>query len=232
MFWALAGGLAGTAVVAKPVYDLTTNTYKYFKPSKSKATTDLFTAPLDPYGNPIIDDDLQRRLEWSGADDVYENLPGGVQEYLHQQKLASEKREAESAQRIRDLNPMNKLNEELVLAQKRDLLEAAQHRRLEQTSRRINEENVAQRAAEALRWDKTKYYENQANQLELRRDTLQGDLDLRRLDLLDRQGRQDWQQQQYERQLTLDEEQRLRDQRKFYALLGQSLLSEGLKAII
>ena len=50
------------------------------------------------------------------------------------------------------------------------------------------------------------------------------------MDLLDRQGRQDWQQQQFEKQLALDEEQRVRDQRKFYALLGQSILSEGVKA--
>lgn len=236
-WWQLLGGLAGTGMVAKPIYDATTGAYQYFRPSKSGAYKDLLTAPIGPDGNPIIDDDLQRRLEWSGADDAYENLPGGVTAYLQQAKLAGEEREAKSAQRIRDLNPMNRLNEELVLAQKNDLLEAARHRRATATSEQLHRQNLLdfnqQQAARQAGWrneDLIRQHKRDLMALENQATEMSNNKMLALQQLQDSRDRAAWERRIYEDQLGYDEQQRQRDQRKFYALLGQSILSEGVRA--
>lgn len=233
--YAIAAGTG--AFLVKPVFDAVTGTYRYIKPSESKAILDLQKAPLDAKGNPIIDDDLERRLSWSGADDQWENLPGGIKEYLKEQQLAGELREAESAERIRNLNPMNRLNEEFLLDQKRDLLEGAKHRRAQETSNNLyrqSQERWQQKQAELQERNRIDRLmrENRVDLKALDNQALQitGDQSLALAQLAQSRDRNAWERGIYEDQLARDEEQRIRDQRKFYALLGQSVLSEGLKA--
>ncbi len=108
--------------------------------------------------------------------------------------------------------------------------EKEKYTRAQNALARTDQMLALQRADALEKWTREQQFNQRTDELGLRRDQMENNIALQRLDLLDRQGRQDWQQQQFEKQLTLDEEQRVRDQRKFYALLGQSILSEGLKA--
>lgn len=221
--------IGGAALTLPFLYQPAKDLYNYANPNAIETLNELRKYPRDALGNPMIPqgDDIYRRLEWTGISDRIKNESGGMAGFLKELDEADIVREAETKQRIRDLNPINRLNDEFLLDQKRDLLEQAKHRRAQLTSNDLFRQQQAEwRNDDLIRQSRAEMFglENQALQIANNQKIA---LD----ELQDRRDRFGWEQSIYQDKLAADEKERVRNQHKFYALLGQSLLGEGLKYI-
>lgn len=218
MGWQLLLGGGAAALSAPSLIDSGIDFYRWLKPDHAELEQQILAAPLDAAGNPMLTQDLKDALWRAGK-----KFPEGINTWAQKTRLAAKRRDYDedpAIQRQIELED-NRIGEE-----KRRWDIGQTNAALERTNQMIEREALRNDKA----FDRQRYWRDRADNLQLQKQQFQDRLALERMDLLDRQGRQDWQQQQFEKQLALDEEQRVRDQRKFYALLGQSILSEGVKA--
>ncbi len=177
-------------------------------------------------GYDFTEDDLYRYRR-SELDDIVQKrygTPDALEQYIRDEQAGRKKRAWES-------DPQGRYNRDRIAQKDKIAAKELEYRKTQDAYNRTDQMIALERADALERYTREQEYRRRSEELGLRRDKMENDNALLRLDLLDRQGRQDWQQQQFEKQLTLDEEQRLRDQKKFYALLGSSILSEGVKAL-
>ena len=215
---ALAIGSAALAV--KPIWD----GYKWVFPSAADIEQKAGNLTVGPDGLVQVTPEFAGYYGRSSVDtDTGKSAQQYVQDLYNNRIRKQEKFRYDSpeAQALRDEKAR----------QRRLQADQTKYDRMQDALARTDQMIALERADNLERWTREQQFNQRKDELGLRRDQMENNIALQRLDLLDRQGRQDWQQQQFEKQLVLDEEQRVRDQRKFYALLGQSLLSEGGKML-
>lgn len=172
----------------------------------------------EQYKNSLLDDRNPGLTASEYANQKYREKIRGLQnfnwnskEQVEARRLAAEERRRE-AERYRDTQAQRKLENDLL--------------RLQMTDQRLQAERDADyKNAALLRGD-----ENALYALQTQRAQGKDRHALAIAELMDRKDKSAWEQNMYQQQLEYDREDRKRDQSKFYALLGQALLSEGVKA--
>lgn len=172
----------------------------------------------EAYKNSLLDDQNPGKSASQYANELYQKQLRAKQKFDYDSPAAiaarTEKQKLEAWERAkyRDTLARQKAADEFA--------------RLKHTDNMLLARAEAQRANEAqLRLD-----QNAMFQLQTQRSQAENRHALAIAELMSNKDKSAWEQKMYEQQLGYDEEQRRRDQRKFYALLGQSILSEGVKA--
>lgn len=180
-------------------------------------------------GYDLSEDDLYR-YQRSGLDDLVTKKYGSaefLERYIRDEQAARRTRKRKQELADRDLDPdviAARNHQKLLNA---DLLAQQQHRRAEETSRRLQEAQLAEyRNQQLLRAD-----QNTLFNLQTQRQTAAKDHALALEKLLSSKDENAWRQQMYQQQLEYDREDRRRDQGRFYALAGTTALTEALKAL-
>jgi hypothetical protein len=228
MVLTIGGALAigSAALAAKPIWD----GYKWVFPSAadieqkagSLTVGDDGLVQVTPefagyYGRSSVDTDTGKSAQ-QYVQDLYNNRIRKQEEFdwnskpqVEARRLAAEKYR-DKQQQYRDSLGQQQFNNDML--------------RLQMTDQRLQSERDADYRNEAsLRGD-----QNALFALQTQRAQAKDRHALAIAELMNNKDKSAWEQNMYQQQLEYDREDRIRDQRKFYALLGQSILSEGVKA--
>ena len=224
MWGALLGGgvtvLGGATLVPQAI-----DAYRWLRPDHADLEQQVLASPLDAAGNPILTKDLKDAIWRAGK-----KFPGGVNEWAQKTRLAAKNREWEE-------DPKLSWERGRIAQADRIAAEERKDRRLQATSDNIHRQNILnfnqQQAAQQAGWrndDLIRQHERDLMALNNQATEMTNNKMLALQQLQDSRDRAAWERRIYEDQQGYDEQQRQRDQRKFYALLGQSILSEGVRA--
>ena len=198
-------------------------------PDASTGGFDFTKDDLWKYRRSNLDDMVKEKY----GDSSPENLEKYIRDVQHN-RLAQEVNNEVARAR---LQPGYEADRAYKAAMRASELEGIKHNRAELTSARLfreaqlrhQQEQAALKASyrndDLIRQNRLDLRALENNALELTNNQA-----LALAELQEKKNRSAWERGIYEDQLERDEQQRIRDQRKFYALLGQSVLSEGLKA--
>ena len=209
-------------------------------PDTTLLKNEVLSLEPNAQGGYDITPDLFYRYGRSDLDDIVKQRYGStdmLEKYIADEQRARRTREVQEKIENRDLDPDYRADRAHLAATRASELEGIKHNRAELTSARLfreaqlrhQQEQAALKASyrndDLIRQNRLDLRALENNALELTNNQA-----LALAELQEKKNRSAWERGIYEDQLERDEQQRIRDQRKFYALLGQSVLSEGLKA--
>lgn len=239
MVLSVLAGLAGLGYLGKEfVYN---PIQKQHFPDTTLLKNEILSLDPNAQGGYDITDNLKYRYERSNLDDIVAERYGSadfLEQYIADEQKARRIRDANEKLEIRDLDPDYRDDRDFRRRERESQLQADLHNRAEITSARLFREAqlrhqqeqatiaASNRNEDLIRQNNLALANVESNNLKIK-----GDQALALAELQENKNRSAWEQGIYQQQLEYDEEDRRRKQRQFYALLGQSILSEGLNAL-
>tara|TARA_Y100000401_G_scaffold72133_1_gene58186 strand:+ start:7135 stop:7857 length:723 start_codon:yes stop_codon:yes gene_type:complete len=239
MVLSVLAGLAGLGYLGKEfVYN---PIQKQHFPDTTLLKNEILSLDPNAQGGYDITDNLKYRYERSNLDDIVAERYGSadfLEQYIADEQKARRIRDANEKLEIRDLDPDYRDDRDFRRRERESQLQADLHNRAEITSARLFREAQLRHQQEQAAIAKSYRNEDLIRQnnlalanVESNNLKIKGDQALALAELQENKNRSAWEQGIYQQQLEYDEEDRRRKQRQFYALLGQSILSEGLNAL-